>query len=159
MCIRDSSKVAADEIEVLSKKSVKVTEESSTLLSEIIPQIEKTAKMVQEITAASIEQNAGAGQVNNAIQQLNDITQQNATVSDEMANSAKELSEQADELKKLIDFFQTDIKSTSRESKKKTPVTQKIKEPSVSPQPHSKGNKGFNIQLGSTHKNDEFERF
>ncbi len=103
--LAERSKVAADQIGVLSVSSVKVTEEAGGLMLKIIPDINKTAKLVQEITAASLEQNSGADQINNAIQQLNTITQQNASASEEMATSAEELSSQADQLLEEISFF------------------------------------------------------
>ena len=71
----------------------------------MVPNIQHTAKLVEEISASSIEQNLGAGQINNALQQLNQVTQQNAATSEEMAASAEELSSQADQLKEIISFF------------------------------------------------------
>ena len=74
----------------------------------VMPEIEKTAKLVQEIAAASLEQNSGADQVNGAIQQLNQVTQQNAAASEEMATSSEELAGQAEQLKETISFFKLD---------------------------------------------------
>ena len=106
--LAERSKIAADEIDILSKSSVDVTESSGKLMTELAPEIQKTSKLVQEITAASIEQNSGADQVNNAIQQLNQVTQQNAAASEEMATSSEELSTQAEQLKEIISFFKID---------------------------------------------------
>ncbi len=106
--LAERSKLAADEIQILAKSSVQATEESGKLLIEIAPEIEKTAKLVQEITAASVEQNAGVDQINNSIQQLNTITQQNAVVSDEITRNAKTLHDLADELRDTISFFKLD---------------------------------------------------
>lgn len=103
--LAERSKLAADEIQVLAKRSVLTTEEAGQLLIEIAPEIERTAKLVQEITAASVEQNAGVDQINNAIQQLNQVTQQNAVVSDEMSKNSKALKDYAEELKSIISFF------------------------------------------------------
>jgi methyl-accepting chemotaxis protein len=103
--LAERSKLAADEIQVLAKRSVFTTEEAGKLLVEIAPEIERTAKLVQEITAASVEQNAGVDQINNAIQQLNQVTQQNAVVSDEMSKNSKALKDYAVELKNIISFF------------------------------------------------------
>ncbi|HKJ47607.1 MAG TPA: hypothetical protein VJ973_00875, partial [Christiangramia sp.] len=64
-----------------------------------------TAKLVQEIAAASKEQATGSDQVNNAMQQLNELTQQNAASSEEMATGAEELSSQSEQLKDSIQFF------------------------------------------------------
>jgi methyl-accepting chemotaxis protein len=106
--LAERSKIAAEEIDVLSKNSVEVTEEAGKLMSQIIPDVEKTANLVQEITAASLEQNSGANQINNAINQLNQVTQQNASASEEMATGSEELSNQADQLREMIAFFKVE---------------------------------------------------
>jgi methyl-accepting chemotaxis protein len=106
--LAERSKLAADEIENLSKNSLKITEKTQESLDALVPEIQKTSQLVQEIAAASIEQNSGADQVNSAIQQLNVVTQQNAASSEEMASSAEELSSQAESLKEAVSFFKTD---------------------------------------------------
>jgi len=103
--LAERSKVAADEIDAISKEGVEISEKAGRQLEEIVPEIEKTAGLVQEITATSLEQSSGAGQVNNAIQQLNNVTQQNAAASEEMASSAEELAGQAESLKEIVSFF------------------------------------------------------
>jgi methyl-accepting chemotaxis protein len=112
--LAERSKIAADEIAVLSTGSVSVTENASELMEGLIPEIEKTAKLVQEIAVASMEQTSGANQVNTAIQQLNEVTQLNAAASEEMATSAEELNSQAEQLKEVIGFFRID--DTGRKS-------------------------------------------
>ncbi len=106
--LAERSKIAADEINDLSASSLKVTEDAGVLMSQIIPEIEKTSKLVQEISAASIEQNSGVDQINSAIQQLNSVTQQNAASSEEMSTSAEELSSQSEQLMGLISYFKID---------------------------------------------------
>jgi methyl-accepting chemotaxis protein len=106
--LAERSKLAADEIVSLAGHSVKVTEEAGQLMFNIIPDIEKTAKLVQEIAASSLEQNNGASQVNSAIQQLNTVTQQNAASAEEMSGSAENLSGHAEQLNDAISFFHTD---------------------------------------------------
>ncbi len=106
--LAEKSQVAAIEINELSQSSVSIAEKSGKLLEQIVPSIQHTAKLVAEISASSIEQNLGAGQINNALQQLNQVTQQNAATSEEMAASAEELSSQADQLKEIISFFKLD---------------------------------------------------
>jgi len=107
----------------LASKSVKVTEDAGKLMGELIPEIEKTAKLVQEISASSLEQSTGAEQVNNAIQQLNQVTQQNAASSEEMATSAEELNSQSEQLKDTISYFNIGV--VSNKSNKKKNITQK----------------------------------
>ncbi|MCK5169642.1 MAG: hypothetical protein KAQ75_07165, partial [Bacteroidales bacterium] len=103
--LAERSKDAADEIVSLSTQSLRVTEDAGGLMAKIIPDIEKTSKLVQEISAASNEQNSGADQINSAIQQLNQVTQQNAASSEELATSSEELAAQAQQLKEGIAYF------------------------------------------------------
>jgi methyl-accepting chemotaxis protein len=103
--LAERSGEAAKEIDEKSRSGVQIAEEAGQQLSEIVPEVEKTSQLVQEITSASNEMNSGADQVNNAIQQLNQVTQQNASSSEELASNAEELSSQADELKQAIRFF------------------------------------------------------
>ena len=75
------------------------------MLAKLVPDIQKTAELVLEISAASKEQNAGVQQVNQAIQQLDQVIQQNAGASEEMASTAEELSSQAEHLQSTMAFF------------------------------------------------------
>lgn len=106
--LAERSKVAADEIDSLSKNGVQISDIAGKQLNELVPEIEKTAKLIQEITASSIEQNSGANQVNGALQNLNQITQQNASSSEEMSSTSEELANQAEHLRELISFFKID---------------------------------------------------
>jgi methyl-accepting chemotaxis protein len=108
--LAERSKAAADEIVHLSKTSLELSEGTGEVMMKTIPNIEKSSRMVQEIAAASIEQNNGAMQVNSAIQQMNNVTQQNASASEEIASNAGELALQAQKLKETVSFFKTDKK-------------------------------------------------
>lgn len=106
--LAERSKNAAAEIGNISKKSLKVTEESKAMLDALVPEIQKTSLLIKEIASASLEQNSGADQVNTSLQQLTLVTQQNASSSEELASSAEELSSQADNLKQTVSFFKTE---------------------------------------------------
>lgn len=103
--LAERSKIAADEIVGLAEESLNLSEEAGVQMKDTLPNVEKTTRLVQEISAASIEQNNGTSQINNAVQQLNSVTQQNAAASEELATSAEELSSQAEQLKDLVEFF------------------------------------------------------
>ena len=103
--LAERSKIAAEEINALSKKSVEIAEQAGAYLKEAIPEINKTARLVKEISVASNEQDSGAKQINHGILELNTVTQQNAANSEEMASSSEELSAQAQQLYDLISFF------------------------------------------------------
>ncbi len=108
--LAERSQTAAGEISMLSISSVKTAENAGEMLDKIVPDIRKTAELVQEINAASSEQNSGAGQINQALIQLDQVIQQNASASEEMSSTSEELAAQAEQLKDSIAFFKTRIK-------------------------------------------------
>ncbi len=103
--LAERSQVAAAEISKLTQGGVTVAEGAGVMLVKLVPDIRKTAGLVQEIAAASAEQNTGAAQVNKAIQQLDQVIQQNSSASEEMASTAEELTSQAQQLQASIAFF------------------------------------------------------
>jgi hypothetical protein len=103
--LAERSQTKAAEISKLSTSSVGIAEKAGAMLTRIVPDIQKTAELVQEINATSSEQNAGADQINRAIQQLDQVVQQNASASEEMASTAEELSGQAEQLLSTISYF------------------------------------------------------
>jgi methyl-accepting chemotaxis protein len=103
--LAERSQAAAGEIGKLSMTSVEVAEKAGLMLGKLVPDIRKTAELVQEISAASREQTTGADQINSAIQQLNRVIQQNAGAAEEMSSTAEELSSQAEQLRGAIAFF------------------------------------------------------
>jgi methyl-accepting chemotaxis protein len=106
--LAERSQVAAREISQLSSLSVEVAEQAGAMLARLVPDIQKTAELVQEISAASKEQTSGTEQINGAIQQLNQVVQQNAGAAEEMASTAEELSSQAEQLQETIAFFRVE---------------------------------------------------
>ncbi len=113
--LAERSQTAAKEISELSVSSVDIAEQAGKMLTQLVPDIRKTSELVQEISAASSEQNAGADQINQAIQQLDQVIQQNASASEEMASSSEEMAStseelagQAEYLRNIIDFFKID---------------------------------------------------
>ena len=103
--LAERSGAAANEISELSSSSVEVAEKAGQMLNKMVPDIQRTAELVQEIAAASAEQNAGAGQINKAVQELDKVIQQNAAASEEMASTSEELSGQAVQMQETISFF------------------------------------------------------
>jgi methyl-accepting chemotaxis protein len=106
--LAERSQAAAVEIGQLSMMSMEVAERAGQMLAKLVPDIQKTAELVQEISAASKEQAGGADQINGAIQQLNQVIQQNAGAAEEMSSTAEELSSQAEQLQDAIAFFRVD---------------------------------------------------
>ncbi|MEO5330490.1 MAG: methyl-accepting chemotaxis protein [Magnetococcus sp. YQC-5] len=103
--LAERSQAAAAEINDMSTKSTAVAERAGELLTKLVPDIQKTAELVQEIAASSREQSSGAEQVNLALQQLDLVIQQNAAASEQLASTSEELSAQAEVLQEVITFF------------------------------------------------------
>ncbi len=170
--LAERSQAAAAEIGERSSSSVQIAEEAGELLKTIIPDVKKTADLVQEITAASNEQRTGADQVNNAIQQLDQVIQQNASVSEEMASSSEELSAQAQSLQDVVSFFKLGDEAHVSPVKQSSVVSQKaLPRPVGKMQANYRHKKkpgndssGINLDIGEDlggkdDLDEEFERF
>ena len=115
--LAERSQSAASEIGKLSASSVEVAERAGDMLAKLVPDIQKTAELVMEISAASREQTTG-------VDQINTVIQQNAGASEELSSTAEELSSQAEQLQSSISFFKVDESARS-----KTEVRHKAKVP------------------------------
>jgi methyl-accepting chemotaxis protein len=120
--LAERSQTAAAEISKLTGDGVNLAERAGQLLTQLVPEIRKTAELVREIAAASGEQSTGAAQVNKAVQQLDQVIQQNAAASEEMASTSEELSSQAEQLQATIAFFHVDDSSHKRTAPAKSTV-------------------------------------
>jgi methyl-accepting chemotaxis protein len=105
--LAERSQKAAAEINQLSGTTVKVSEKAGEMLDKLVPDIKRTAELVQEIAAASKEQDTGAEQINQALVQLEKVIQQNASASEEMASTTEELTSQSEQLVSALAFFRT----------------------------------------------------
>lgn len=167
--LAERSQHAAAEISELSESSVEVAEQAGEMLTKMVPDIQRTAELVQEISAASKEQDAGAEQVNKAIMQLDQVIQQNASASEEMASTSEELSSQAEQLQDIMAFFKVDHKGVSGRQSRGVEARQPIKKKQVALPPSSKeskiykvsGGKGLDLDMGLDNDklDEQFERF
>lgn len=153
--LADKSKQAALEIDQLTKTSVFNAEQTGKLMNEIVPEIQKTSQLIQEISVANKEQSAGADQINMAIQQLNMVTQQNAATSEELATNAVELAAQAEQLREIISFFK--IGEAEHDFWQKRAVNESVAVDELKPETEKRGVIIELDDLDST--DDEFERF
>jgi methyl-accepting chemotaxis protein len=103
--LAERSQKEAGEIIKLSADSVTIAERAGETINAMIPDIKRTAELVQEISAASNEQNSGAEQINSAIMQLDQVVQQNASASEESASMSEELASQAEQMQSTMDYF------------------------------------------------------
>lgn len=103
--LSDITRAAAEEINELASSSLTISEKAGKMLDTLVPNIQETTHLVQEISAASHEQRTGVEHVNVAIQQLDQVTQQNAITAEQMTSMAEQLAMQAGQLQHTISFF------------------------------------------------------
>jgi methyl-accepting chemotaxis protein len=103
--LAERSATAAAEISQLSRGGVSMAESAGTMLNVLVPDIRRTAQLVQEIANASAEQSTGVEQANTALRDLDRVIQQNASASEQMAATAEQLSAQAQQLQATVSFF------------------------------------------------------
>ena len=115
--LAERSQAAAAEISTLSGDTVKAAQAAGEMLLKLVPDIQRTAQLVEEISAASREQNVGASQINTAIQQLDKVTQQNRSAAEEMSSTSHELASQAEQLHESISYFRLDQRHAGMASK------------------------------------------
>jgi methyl-accepting chemotaxis protein len=108
--LAERSRKSAEDIIELSKSTIREAENSGHLLDELAPDVQKSFKLVQEISSSSAEQRSGAEQINAALAQLNQVTQQNASSSEELASASANFNTQSGKLKETVSFFKLDKK-------------------------------------------------
>ncbi|WP_395815484.1 methyl-accepting chemotaxis protein [Devosia sp.] len=153
--LAERSQAAAAEISTLSDGTVKAALSAGEMLAKLVPDIKRTAVLVEEISAGSREQNVGASQINTAIQQLDKVTQQNTSAAEEMSSTSEELAGQAEQLQAAIAYFRLDattVASTAR--------TRDLRDAVMAKSPHmakprkgvgrAAGTGGFELDLGET---------
>lgn len=165
--LAERSGEAAGEIGELSSSTVGVAEKAGEMLKRLVPDIKRTAELVQEIAAGSSEQLSGAEQINKAVQQLDQVTQQNASASEEMASTSEELSSQAEQLQQVMSFFRVSAEPGRRvrrlpESRQIGPVdsTRRYRrQPELSAPVSEKNDSGVSLDLGNDFSDSDFEKF
>ncbi|MUM76640.1 HAMP domain-containing protein [Pseudodesulfovibrio sp. F-1] len=158
--LAERSGAAAGEISELSSTSVQVAEKAGTMLGKMVPDIQRTAGLIQEISAASHEQDAGAAQINRAIQDLDSVIQQNASVSEETASSAEEMSAQAEQLQQAISFFRLSGSAKTRPARtaQRSRPTPELPASAPAAAADRTRNAGMALNMGAD-KDEDFERF
>ncbi|ADU63374.1 MAG: methyl-accepting chemotaxis protein [Pseudodesulfovibrio sp.] len=147
--LAERSGTAASEISELSSSSVEVAVKAGEMLGDMVPDIEKTAELIQEISVASSEQNTGAEQINAALQQLDQVVQQNAAASEEMASTSTDLANQAHGLQQVTSFFK--VAGNDMVSRPNGHVGRLTSRAAAKPKPLPSG--------GTSPDDTEFERF
>jgi len=122
--LSEQAQQAAVKIQNLTVKLVEMAESASELFDDVVPKVQNTAKLIQEISVASNEQASGMTQINKAIEQLSNVSQQSSATSEELASSSEELKLQANLLKKTFGFFKLEGNSSKIVSLKEKLIEQ-----------------------------------
>ena len=157
--LAERSQAAATEIVSLVTSSVDLAENAGERLTKLVPDIQKNAELVQEISAATSEQASGTAQINRAIQQLDAVTQQNSASSQELSVTAEELATQAEILQQAIAFFQAG--STNERQVSQAPPGSSEDTQSEQAAPGEMPAAGSMLALNELRdmRDDEFERY
>ncbi len=120
--LAERSQAAAAEIAGLTTSGVVIAESAGEMLEKLVPDIRRTAELVQDIAGACSEQTTGAQQVNRSIQQLDQVTQQNATAAEQLTATSEELAGQAGNLQSAIAFFKVNRADSDKSATGNTPI-------------------------------------
>lgn len=167
--LAERSQQAAAEINSVSKSSVEIAQKSGKMLNDVVPNIQKTAELIKEISASSIEMSTGADQVNTALQQLNQEVQRSAANAEEVAATSEELNAQSISLKDLVSYFKIgEATEIQKKSKEKSSGIEEVRK-AVKTEVKGNGRKlaktngesnGVHINLGGGDAHDdEYQRF
>ena len=169
--LAERSQAAATDISLLSSSSVEIAEGAGNVLIALVPNIQKSSELMQEVSASSNEQRIGAAQINKSIQQLDQVIQQNAGGSEEIASTAQELASQADHLQSTISFFKIDavskdvmsqatvINQPNTETKYKTAITPEESTPVQVNEATAQTGVKLDMNDNSSMHDDDFERY
>ena len=105
--LAERSALAAKEIDVVCVDGQSLAQDTGAAVQAVLPEIERTANLVQEIATSCSEQTIGSNQINVAVQRFNESSQQFASLAQEMSDNSNALLQLADDLSELIRFFKT----------------------------------------------------
>jgi len=101
---REIKQLISDSVQKVDSGSRQVTAAGQTM-QDIVAQVKRVADLIGEITSATLEQDSGIGQVNEAVTQLDQMTQQNAALVEQSAAAAESLKQQAERLAQAVAIF------------------------------------------------------
>jgi methyl-accepting chemotaxis protein len=156
--LAERSQRAASEIVERSNSSLNISERAGKMLTELVPNIQRTSELVQEISASAREQDGGASEINKALQQLDQVVQQSASSAEELAGTSEELSSQAGSLRASIGLL-TQVKmgqfSHHRPKPASFSVTPSRRDSTRASAPFPSDSSGIDLDMGD----DDEDRF
>jgi methyl-accepting chemotaxis protein len=99
---------AAKEIATLSAASEGIVTGSARVLGDLVPSIQKTSALIEQVVSSAGSQAEGLTAVNGAMGEVAQATQQNAAAAEDLAATAEEMAAQADLFLQHLGFFRDD---------------------------------------------------
>jgi len=157
--LAERSGQAAEEIVDLSDASMGVADKAGQMLVELVPQIGKTAELVQEIASSCMEQDKGVSEISTAVGELDRVIQGNTAASEELSATSQELASQGQVLAHAMSFFKVNGNGNgSKQQRARVVATsvapRSLPSPSLDTTAPSSG-AGFDMGMDE----EEFERF
>ena len=106
--LAERSALAAKEINTVGSQGRLAATAAKDVFAKVLPQIEETVTLVNEISASTAEQNISAEQINHSIQILSQATRVFTGLAANTANNSQILAEQSENLTGMIGFFKTE---------------------------------------------------
>jgi methyl-accepting chemotaxis protein len=100
--LADRSKVAAEEIQTLMKNAVEHSDSAMKRMEVLVPEIDRTSKLVSDISNQSIEQTTQASDAGQTLHQLNKETLDHTDLLTKITDFSLRLESEALELEKLV---------------------------------------------------------
>jgi len=103
--LAENSHMVAQEIDMLANDSMTIAKQTGKPLEAIVPNIQKTANLVQQIAKVSQEQALNVSQLSHVISQLDNISQKNASAAEQLAATSQEIKQKVQQLQKIVVAF------------------------------------------------------
>ncbi|MET0323135.1 MAG: methyl-accepting chemotaxis protein, partial [Duganella sp.] len=104
---KDIKELISDSVEKIDAGAALVDQAGNTM-TDIVSSVRSVSDIMEQIAAASQEQEAGIDQINQAIGEMDGVTQQNAALVEEAAAAAESLQGQSAHLAQLVSVFKLD---------------------------------------------------
>jgi methyl-accepting chemotaxis protein len=158
--LAERSQHAAAEISQLTHEGVSVADSAGSLLTKLVPDISKTAELVQDIASSCVEQTSGAGEISKAMSDLDAVIQKNSASAEQLSATAEELASQARQLRETVAFFRLGsraVRQVSSNLRRAPALPRRVAQPIVANHNHTPKGKLINLDanLGTRDAHDD----
>ena len=129
------------------------------MLETLVPNIQRTADLVAEISASTREQNVGAEQINQAIRDLDQVIQQNANTAEAAAATSQQLASQSQRLSGVISYFEVEAAAATAPAAAKPRVVVANAAPKATPDRRTRDVEAFDLDLSDDVSDTDFQRY